>query len=125
MKVLTIRQPWAWAILFAGKDIENRTWRTHYRGPLAIHAGARIESDAELPRRVSSPDSDDLVRSAILGVVDLVEVVEKSRSRWFDGPFGFVLRNPRPLSRPVSCKGRLGLWEPTPSQLRRVREGLK
>ena len=28
MKALSIRQPWAWAILHAGKDIENRDWRT-------------------------------------------------------------------------------------------------
>lgn len=25
---LSIRQPWAWAILHAGKDIENRDWHT-------------------------------------------------------------------------------------------------
>jgi len=29
MKAITIKQPWAWAIVFAGKDIENRSWRTH------------------------------------------------------------------------------------------------
>ena len=39
MKALSIRQPWAWAILHAGKRIENRDWRScHYRGPLLIHA---------------------------------------------------------------------------------------
>lgn len=26
--VLTIRQPWAWAIVSGGKDVENRTWAT-------------------------------------------------------------------------------------------------
>lgn len=40
MKALTVQQPWAWAI-FHGKDIENRTQLWSYRGPLAIHAGAR------------------------------------------------------------------------------------
>jgi hypothetical protein len=40
MKALTVQQPWAWAI-FHGKDIENRTQLWTYRGPLAIHAGAR------------------------------------------------------------------------------------
>lgn len=38
MRALTIRQPWAWAILFAGKDIENRDWPIHFRGPIAVHA---------------------------------------------------------------------------------------
>lgn len=121
MKVLTIRQPWAWAIIHAGKDIENRTWRTHYRGPLLIHAGAKVEADPDWPRRVSRPAHEELERGAIIGVVDLVDVVEKSRSKWFQGPFGLVLRNPRALSRPLSCKGRLGLWELTPAKLRRLR----
>jgi hypothetical protein len=40
MKALTVQQPWAWAI-FHGKTIENRTQQWSYRGPLAIHAGAR------------------------------------------------------------------------------------
>lgn len=124
MKVLTIRQPWAWAIMFAGKGIENRSWRTHYRGPLAIHAGAKVETDATLPRRVRAPEAGDLVCSAILGVVDVVDVVESSRSPWFHGPYGLVLRNPRPLLKPLPCKGRLGLWDLTPSQLRRLRSFL-
>lgn len=40
MRALTVRQPYAWAI-FHGKDVENRTQAWSYRGPLAIHAGAR------------------------------------------------------------------------------------
>jgi hypothetical protein len=27
-RVLTVRQPWASAIIHAGKDVENRTWPT-------------------------------------------------------------------------------------------------
>jgi hypothetical protein len=51
MKALSIRQPWAWAILHAGKRIENRDWRScYYRGPILIHAsksvGTRSEFDA-------------------------------------------------------------------------------
>jgi hypothetical protein len=43
--VLTIRNPWAWAIVHGGKPVENRGWRTAYRGPLLIHAGARSRWD--------------------------------------------------------------------------------
>ena len=118
MKVITIKQPWAWAIIFGGKDIENRSWPTTYRGPLLVHAGASYRMNAWLPRGVRPPDREKLDFSAIIGVVDLVDVVERSRSRWFEGEYGFVLRNPRALSRPVPCKGRLGLWAPTPSQER-------
>lgn len=39
LRCLTVRQPWAWAITFGGKRIENRTRTTAHRGPVAIHAG--------------------------------------------------------------------------------------
>ena len=39
MKALTVRQPWASLIALGVKRIETRSWRTSYRGPLAIHAG--------------------------------------------------------------------------------------
>lgn len=45
-RALSVRQPWAWAILHAGKDVENRSWATGYRGELLIHAGKTIEDDA-------------------------------------------------------------------------------
>jgi hypothetical protein len=38
MKTLTISQPWATLIAIGAKHIETRSWRTRYRGPLAIHA---------------------------------------------------------------------------------------
>ena len=36
---LTIRQPWAWAILHASKDIENRGWSTNFRGRFCLACG--------------------------------------------------------------------------------------
>lgn len=48
MRVLTVRQPWAWAIIHGGKDVENRVRSLGpYRGPVAIHAGLDIDFDAE------------------------------------------------------------------------------
>lgn len=38
MKALSLRQPWCWAVLHAGKRVENRVWRTSYRGPFLLHA---------------------------------------------------------------------------------------
>ena len=43
--MLTIRQPWAWAIIYGGKDVENRSWLTKHRGPLLVHAGSAFEPD--------------------------------------------------------------------------------
>jgi hypothetical protein len=113
MTALSIQQPWAWAILHAGKDIENRTWNPQYRGELAIHASATVQSDIVLPG-ARSLSAAELQRSAIIGVVDLIDVVRRSSSRWFEGPYGLVLANPRPLRKPIACKGALMLWSVSP-----------
>jgi hypothetical protein len=62
-RVLTVRQPWASAIIYAGNDVENRTWPTRYRGLLYIHAGMALEPDDVLP--LGTP----VHRSAIIGHV--------------------------------------------------------
>lgn len=124
MKAISIQQPWAWAILHAGKDVENRTWNTHYRGPLAIHAPAKRQRDHWWPRGVIRPEEDELHLSAIIGIVDLVDVVERKRSKWFGGPFGLILENPLILTRPISCKGGLGLWNVPSNVLRSIRRQL-
>lgn len=38
MKALTLTQPWATLVAVGAKRIETRSWKTSYRGPLAIHA---------------------------------------------------------------------------------------
>ena len=38
MKALTLTQPWATLVAIGAKKIETRSWPTHYRGPLAVHA---------------------------------------------------------------------------------------
>lgn len=45
MKALSIRQPWVWAILNAGKRVENRNWKPRnpglrFRGDFLIHVSA-------------------------------------------------------------------------------------
>jgi len=42
MRALSIRQPWAWAILH-GKDVENRTWVTRVTGEFLIHASKTFD----------------------------------------------------------------------------------
>ena len=44
--VLSVRQPWAGLIVKGIKAIENRTWRTHYRGDLLIHASGKWDGHA-------------------------------------------------------------------------------
>jgi len=118
VKALSIRQPWAWLIVNGHKDIENRSWLTHYRGPLLIHASKGItgaEYDFALEHAyevagVTLPLFDELERGGIVGRVDLVDCVDQDPSPWFFGKFGFVLKNAKTLPfQPFT--GKLGFFE--------------
>lgn len=119
MKALSIRQPWAWAIIHAGKDIENRDWPTNLRGRIAIHASATwpkpdYEIDVDVIRRITGkpvPPRDEFMLGAIIGTVNLTNCVGSSRSPWFFGDYGFALADPIPLATPIPFKGVLGFWE--------------
>ncbi|XP_054257642.1 EOLA-like protein [Macrosteles quadrilineatus] len=103
MRILTVRQPWAWAIIHGGKDVENRVRNIagDYRGPIAIHSGLAmfeeeggafpevqqaiwvedegyVPTDDQLWEVADDVDPEDprFVYGAILGVVDLGEVHE-------------------------------------------------
>jgi hypothetical protein len=126
MKALSIKQPWVYAILYEGKDIENRSWQRSFRGWIALHASAQPRRDAKFPQGHYLPELSSLDRSAICGVARLVDIVTKSRSRWFDHPqdgsvnYGWVLRNVTPLKKAVPCKGALGLWKLPPHVLKEI-----
>jgi hypothetical protein len=123
-RAISIRQPWAWAILNAGKDIENRPRRWSYRGPICIHAslyqideGLRSYSclrEDFLDHRQTPPpypDLDALQRGGIIGTAEIVDCVEDSDSPWFFGRYGLVLRNVQPVPF-IPVKGALGpfMW---------------
>ena len=120
MVALSIRQPWAWLILNAGKNIENRSWTTRFRGRFIVHAAKGMTRDeyeaacdplwAKGGPVIAVPAFADLERGGIVGSVELVDCVTDSDSPWFCGPFGFVLRDPQPLPfRPL--RGALGFFE--------------
>lgn len=136
MKALTVQQPWAWAIVHGGKDVENRTRNLagSYRGPLAIHSSKTPDPDglfdptlAQAVREASSADSHGdrsiWLPGSIIGMVDLW-AVHRSRpgccpnrgarpfgSPWaHDAPWHLCVTEPRPLVVPVPCRGALGLW---------------
>lgn len=125
MKALTICQPFAELIARGEKRVENRKWKTWYRGPLAIHAGrsrAWLGNGAQL---------EGVHFGAIIAVADLVEVLPLSdvlsgrwthrldidRFHWLpdsdcvEGPWCWVLDNVRRLSPAIPYKGALGLWD--------------
>jgi activating signal cointegrator 1 len=133
MKCLSVRQPWAMLILRGVKQFETRTWRTDYRGPLAIHA-SRQQDDAvkELCRQpllrgllaaAGYTGLADLPRGCVLGVVDLIDcllvppeglaeaLVELALGDYRPGRFAWQLANPRPLAEPLRMPGQLSLFE--------------
>lgn len=48
LPTLTLWQPWASLTAIGAKRIETRSWRTSYRGPIAIHAGKTKASADEI-----------------------------------------------------------------------------
>lgn len=124
MKALSIRQPWAWLILHAGKTIENRSQAWTYRGPIAIHAPARIDTlalgEPSVRHAFAHADHEDrqyLPTSAIIGVADLIDAhheIDGCCTPWGEpGAVHLVLANARPIE-PISCRGHLDLWTPAP-----------
>jgi len=116
-RVLTIRQPWAHLIVEGCKTVENRSWSTSYRGLMLIHAG-QARDDTVIWQYGLDPDLLDY--GAIIGSVELVDIVDDHPSEFFTGPRGWVLKKPRRL-HPVPMQGKLSLWETTLPALRRRR----
>jgi hypothetical protein len=124
---LSVRQPWAWAIIHAGKDIENRSaaaFNWARTGPVAIHAAKGMTRDEYEDARhfmlsigIQPPHPRDLIRGAIIGTANVTELVSSSDSEWFFGPVGLHLVDACPLD-PIACKGALGLftWQATDTE---------
>lgn len=132
MRILTVRQPWAHAIVHEGKDVENRVRNIagDYRGPVAIHAGLkRFDPRSEEGSLVAEITGYRPLMymptqyGHIIGVVDLVEVhftdacrdiaedgTYSACSLWALDPYWHIeLANPRPIAEPIQYKGALGL----------------
>jgi hypothetical protein len=128
---LTLRQPWAWAIFHAGKDVENRFWTPRQTnkpllakgGRLIIHAGLRpdpcyataaytIEQIAELEPGTVPPFSK-MPKGMIVGCVTVVDFLRGSPSAWAqNGPkiWNWILANPVAV-QPFPFSGARGLWD--------------
>jgi hypothetical protein len=110
VKVLSIKQPWSWLIVNAKKDVENRTWRTHYRGPLYIHAGQGLDLLPYFVLGIKLPSPDSLQRGGIIGKVELIDCTAHSKSKWAEpGLIHLVLANPQPVPF-FKCRGQLGIF---------------
>jgi len=132
VKAISVRAPWWWFILHAGKDIENRSlnFPLSVRGTVWLHCGKWWEDeevewdadDAMTMWRKATGDGGSIVPEdgwdslkewcgCIVGSVEVVDYVTQSNSPWFVGELGIVLRNPVALSTPIPCRGYLGYFD--------------
>lgn len=135
MKALSYRDPWGWLVARGIKGVDNRSWKTTFRGRIYIQVSKTFDYDGfnyicvhpELVRCMDTRGKDFCIEEftalavmqpnagKIIGEVDVVDCIEKSDSPqwdfpaagWFFGPFGLVHKNPELYRVPVPCKGRI------------------
>jgi hypothetical protein len=124
-RVLTVKQPWAWAIVSGLKRVENRSWATPYRGTIYIHASRQLDTSGMAwfaKHKIKLPK--DLPTGFVVGECEIVDVVAGKEGqrfgKWFFGPKGWVVKNPRRLARPIKMKGQLGLPRASRTLIRKV-----
>lgn len=144
MKALSIKQPWASLIAHGIKDIENRTWRTHFRGRIYIHASAKsVGNPKDILTNQQWDDwhskgfyNPEMPTSAIIGEVDIIDCVINHPSIWAEKTevigktvdnvemyrgqviYNWVLANAVLYDKPIlNVKGKLSFWEFNPDEV--------
>jgi hypothetical protein len=107
MKVLNIAQPFAHYVIHNGKNVENRTKDSKFRGTIAIYASKSVKDRRFEGAEKFKVSESDCAFGCIIGFVDIVdsigpEDVTKKTEEWFSGPFGYVLENVIVLKKPIS-----------------------
>lgn len=140
MKALSVKNPWGYLIVLGIKDIENRSWRTNFRGTCYIHVSGQIypffkgnnlaftvDQWAEINKKVdvSIPNEHEkfFITSAVIGEVEIIDCVQNHPSTWAEKAapgekpiWNWVLANPVLYDKPIlEVKGKLGFWEPESS----------
>ncbi len=117
-------QPWAHLVAVGIKTAETRTWKTPYRGPLAIGASKTnydLKGDIYLRNRgIVFPPADQLVRGAVVATAHLsliepyrADLVPQGLFQFTEGErrFAWFLDDRRMLENPVPVRGQLGLFD--------------
>lgn len=154
IKAISLWQPWASFMVLlrepglAEKAFETRSWPTHYRGPLAIHASKKLDMAAYdvfrlvpwvkyVMHKHGYRTLEDLPRGCILGTVKLIgchktddiaghlSKAERDLGDYSRGRYAWQCINPVRLALPIPCRGHQGLWDWDPHELdERPSEGL-
>lgn len=121
MKALSVRQPWAAAIVTGLKTIETRTYYTKYRGPLLIVSSKSC--DKVMMDYVLSLVNDrerflaNMFYGHAVATVNLVDCrpmkyndEDAAMCDMYDSAFAWILEDIKPI-KPFPVKGQLGLFE--------------
>lgn len=138
MKVLSMIQPWASLFVLGEVKYETRSWRTAYRGTLAIHTSKKMDKTACRHVGIQALlgkhgyTENKLPSGKIIAVCRLVNclrVIENNQESailedgrivtgndFFLGDYrvgGYVweVEDMQQLDEYIPAKGRLGLWE--------------
>lgn len=138
MKAITLWQPWASLVAVGAKTIETRSWRTHYRGPIAIHAAKRpvarnldrgfVGVAANWLRKNEAGQffdwdvMDELPYGCVIATAFLVDILptdrvnrhvingrEETFGDFSPGRFAWFLIDIKPVD-PIPYRGKQGLW---------------
>ena len=89
MKAVTIYQPYASLIACGAKQFETRSWKTNYRGPIAIHAG---KESFHLTLWQGMPAAQEALVKAFGGWIDQERGgAQGLDARYHDMPYGAVV----------------------------------
>jgi hypothetical protein len=143
LRGLTLHEPWNWAILHAGKPVENRPVRLpeKLKGKwIALHAGKTYDHDGAAWIRktfgIEVPAESALRKGVITALVRFTdsrrpEDIRPPESldlsgRWAFGPWCHVVGEKFILPEPIPCRGMQGWWPVEPGDaialLRLLRE---
>lgn len=134
IKALTLWQPWASLMADGHKTVETRSWKTDYRGLLAIHAakkkGDKSQDMVELialgNEHVPVP-LGEMPFGAVVCIVKLVAILPVQEVIWmhqeslpayeFDygdyslGRYAWITKSVLKFAEPISAAGMQGLWD--------------
>jgi hypothetical protein len=138
MKVLSMSQPWASLFVLGEAKYETRSWRTNYRGSLAIHTSKKMDKGASSHATIQlllgkhGYTKENLPTGMIIAVCKLencLKVTENNGTRailedgqvvsgndYFLGDFrvggyAWEVQDMQMLDEFIPAKGKLGLWE--------------
>lgn len=121
LRVLTLREPYAWLVVNGFKDVENRTWLSHYTGRVLIHSAKvvdehfdRVANYAGTHFGIVVPDREELEVNncgRLVGVAHFGKMFKPLESPWYQpGKWAWPISwafavHPGPVIR-----GKQGFW---------------